>query len=521
MASKYIIASDLGSQSVKTAIYDTEGHAIGTYSQDTKIHTLGPNALVYYGDEFYQITTENIRFLVKKTKINPKEVAVISFSGMGGGILGVDENWKPTSEYTNPIDCRDQSCFSEVMKKHRDLIRSKSATGSPMAANKIVWLKKSYPEIYKKSKKFMIVTQYVQGKLAYTKTKDAFWENTSSAFTGLADVENIHWSDEICNALEIDTDKLPRLIDPTDIIGTLTKAAAEDCSLIEGLPIAAGAYDKPCDTLGSGSNEIGSIVDNAATYPAITVCVDGFTSDMKHKTLECHPSAIKDLWLLETYITGGGLTHKWFSDNFCNEEKTRAEKTGTSMYHLLDEEASKIPPGAEGLLFIPHLCGRATPCDPEVRGQWVGFTWTHKREHFYRSILESIAYEHACSLKIVTDNYPNIAFNKVIVLGGGASSSLWNQIKADVLGFPYIRLNREDFATLGAAIIGGKAVGLFEDMQATAKSFSHAQEKYFPRNEIHNYYKNYIDVYNRIFKDLKHVYNQLYQISSLPIPKGS
>ncbi|MCK5569642.1 MAG: hypothetical protein KAJ15_07985 [Spirochaetes bacterium] len=518
MADKYIIASDLGSQSVKTAIYDIEGRSIGTFTQDTKIHTKGHGALVYYGDEFYQLTTENIRFLVKKLKINPKYVAAMSFSGMGGGIIGVDENWTPTSEYTNPLDCRDQPCFSKVMLKYGDLIRSKSATGSPMAANKIVWLKETYPEKYKKSKKFMIVTQYVQGKLAGTKIKDAFWENTSSAFTGLADVERFQWSDEICKALEIDIDKLPKLINPTDIIGTLTKEAATDCGLIEGVQIVAGAFDKPCDTLGSGSNEVGSIVDNAATYPAITVCVDKFTSDMEHKTLECHPSAIKGLWLLETYITGGGLTHKWFRDNFCIEEKISAEKTGTNVYNLLDEKASKIPPGAEGLLFIPHLSGRATPYDPEIRGLWVGFTWTHGREHFYRSILESIAYEHACSIKVVINNYPNIVFNQVTVLGGGSVSGLWNQIKADVLGLPYIRLNRGDFATLGAAIIGGKAVGLFKDMQATAKRFSEIHEKYQPKTEIHNYYLHYIDTYNKMFKDLKNVYNQLYQLSSLPIP---
>lgn len=517
MAGKYIIASDLGSQSIKTAIYDTEGRLLGTSNMDTKIHTVGPGALVYQGDEFYQKTAENIKHVLKPSTINPKDVAVLSFTGMGGGIIGIDEKWKPTSEYTNPLDSRDQPYFQESMAKHSDLIRAKSGTGSPMGANKIVWLKKVYPEIYKKTKKFFMVTQYVQGKLAGTSFRNAFWEYTSPALSGLADTTNYRWSEEICEALEIDIEKMPKIVNPTDIIGTLTKEAAQDCGLIEGIPIVAGAFDKPCDQLGSGSNEAGSIVDNAATYPAITVCVDKFKMDMKHRTLECGPSSIKGLWMVMTYITGGGLTHKWFRDTFCNVEKDDAEKSGGSAYEILDKKASRLPPGSEGLLFVPHLAGRATPSDPEVRGLWVGFTWTHGREHFYRSILEGIAYEHTCSLNAVKDNYAHIKFGRVTVLGGGSVSSLWNQIKSDVLGLPYIRLNRDDFTTLGAAIIGGKAVGLFDDMNTTSKKFLKVQDKTEPQSKRHEQYKNYVEAYAKLYKDIKPVYSRLSHIKQLPV----
>lgn len=513
MAGTYIIASDLGSQSVKTSVYDTEGRKLGSCNQDTRIHTLGPGALVYDGEEFYRLTVENIRSLVHQIGIDSKDVAVISFSGMGGGVLGVDENWRPTSEYTNPIDSRDQPCFSPLMQRYGDLIRSKSGTGSPMAANKMVWFKRNHPEVYRKSKKFMIVTQYVQGKLAGTRIDDAFWENTSCGFTGLADLERIEWSDEILRSLELDETKLPRLVKPTEIIGRLTREAAADCGLAPGIPIAAGAFDKPCDTLGSGSNEPGNVVDNAATYPAITACVDRFTPDMKHRTLECHPSAIAGIWMLDSYITGGGLTHKWFVDTFCAEQKARAEREKTSVYHLLDEEAAGIPPGAEGLLFVPHLNGRATPCDPEVRGLWIGFTWSHRRPHFYRALLESVAYEHAAAMRAAKDHHPNIEFNRATVLGGGAESRLWNRIKSDVLGVPYARLDREDLATLGAAIIGGKAVGLFSDMQATARGFSRVREKYEPNAASHERYERCLDAYMGLFQDLKPTFGRLYRMA--------
>jgi len=509
LSCKYIIATDLGSQSIKTAIYDIEGRLLGSTTKATIIRKLGPGALVYSGDDFYSGTVENIRNVVEISGIEPKDIASLVFTGMGGGIIGVDENWNPTMEYTNPLDSRDQPYFIEIMSEHSDLIRQKSGTGSPMGANKILWVKNEHPDIYKSTKKFMMVTQYIQGKLIGSIHKEAFWEKTSVPLSGLTDAANNIWSEDICKSLSIDIDKLPRIIPSTEIIGSLKKEPARVCGLMEGIPVIAGAYDKPCDLLGSGSNVVGNIVDNAATYPALTACVDRFKADMKYKTLECSPSAIQGKWIAMTYIVGGGLTHRWFRDEFCSIDNDKLNNVKDTIYRDLDKKASLIPPGSEGILFIPHLSGRATPSDPEVRGAWAGFTWTHKREHFYRSILEAIAYDHACSLDAIKENYPHISFKQVIVIGGGAESSLWNQIKANVLGLKYLKLAREDTTTLGAAIIGGKAVGIFDDMKETSDKFVNIEDVKHPSIDRHNIYRSYVNSYKKIFKDLKPVYERL------------
>ena len=155
------------------------------------------------------------------------------------------------------------------------------------------------------------------------------------------------------------------------------------------------------------------------------------------------------------YISGGGLTHRWFRDQFASDELKQAEAEGVSPYHLLDAEAASLAPGSEGLLFIPHLVGRACPADSDVRGAWIGFTWTYTRAHFYRALLESIAYDFAQALEIVRAYFPDAAFSEVRVIGGGAKSPLWNQIKADVLGLPYVRLQREDVARSAAPLWPG------------------------------------------------------------------
>lgn len=507
MTKKYIIATDLGSQSTKTSIYDETGSIVGTLNQYTHIIDEGFGGLVYNGDEAYKQTTDNIRNLVELTKINPVTVEAISFSGMGGGIIGVDQEWNPTMKYSNPIDTRDHKHFLKMMKKNGKLIRSVSGTGNPMGANKVVWVKEEFPNIYKRTRKFMMLTQYVQGKFCAFKADDAIWEFASIALSGMADSKNYKWSDDICKAIDIDINKLPKVVEPTEIIGKLSKRAALDCGLVQGIPVIAGSFDKVCDTVGSGSNEVGFLVDNAATYPALLTTVDRFLPDIEFRRLECHPSAEKDKWLTHTYIVGGGLSHNWFKKEFIGEG--RFKKDNRNILEILDEKAFKLPPGSYGLLFFPHLGGRVTPFEPNARGIWAGFTWSHSVFYFYKSMLESIAFEHAITLQITRKKYPEIKYNQVRVLGGGAKSEVWNQIKSDILGIPYFSLNRSDTATLGAAIIGGKAVGIFDNLTEVTNRIIKIKKVFNPRPEYHEFYQDYVNTYYSINNDLKLIYNKL------------
>ena len=154
------------------------------------------------------------------------------------------------------------------------------------------------------------------------------------------------------------------------------------------------------------------------------------------------------------------------------------------------ERAAAVPPGADGLFFSPHLGGRICPAEPAMRGAWVGFSWGHSRDHFFRAILESIAFEYAYYLRILQELIPDLSLIEARVIGGGARSPQWNQIKADVLGVPYQRLRRTEFGTWGAAMIAGRAVGLFGDLAetATVTTEAHGQPAH-PQSEAHARYR--------------------------------
>ena len=194
----------------------------------------------------------------------------------------------------------------------------------------------------------------------------------------------------------------------------------------------------------------------------------------------------------------------------------QARREGGSPYALLDRAAAAVPPGSEKLVFLPHLCGRVCPNDSDVRGLWLGFTWAHREEHFYRSLLEGVAYEYACYLGVARELYPTLQLKEARAIGGGAVSDLWNQIKADVLGLPYVRLNRQEFGVLGSAIVAGYAVGVFDDLKTTPQRFVSTQDRIEPRPEYHEFYKGLVDVYCSLFGTLRETYRGLGRVGPPP-----
>jgi xylulokinase len=211
------------------------------------------------------------------------------------------------------------------------------------------------------------------------------------------------------------------------------------------------------------------LFDVAGTAAVLAGCTDGFVADTKNRALLTMRSVIPGLWNPLAYIAGGGIALRWYRDQFFNTSQGRTLPVNDDVYAQMITMAEAAAPGCDGLLFSPHLGGRICPASPDMRGAWVGVSWSHTQAHFARAILESIAYEYAYYLKILRELMPHLELVEARVTGGGARSTAWNQIKADVLGIPYQRLAGSEFGTWGAAMIAGKAAGLISDLAAHAE----------------------------------------------------
>jgi len=288
------------------------------------------------------------------------------------------------------------------------------------------------------------------------------------------------------------------VVKPWDIVGELTSEEAERLGLVKGIPIVAGEGDAVASSLGAGLTEPGICLDIAGTASNFYISVDTIVPDMKYKTLLHLKSVVPELWNIGAYINGGGLCLRWFRDEIAKDIKIEAEKRGIDPYKLLDEMASKVPEGSEGLFFIPHLGGRANPYNPRLRGLWMGYTWKHTIAHFYRSILEGIAYEYYHYLRILRELLRDVRITEVRCIGGGSKSLIWSQIKADILGVQYVLLNREELAALALAVIGGYAVKAFKDYKKTINEWVKPVKRIEPRSNVHEKYLQYAEFYEKL-----------------------
>ncbi len=410
--------------------------------------------------------------------------------------------------------CGCKPYIEDLEKNHSELITR--LTGCAPTCDhgpKMLWWKGERPEEYKKIAKFLVPSAYVAGRLAGLKAEDAFMDYTFLHFSGFVDAKAGVWSKQLCQTLGMDMDKLPKIVEPWHVIGEVTVSAAREFGLAPGTLIAAGAGDTAAGALGAGIVRNGMVFDTAGTASVLAGCTDQFVADVQNKALLCMRSVIPGLWNPLAYIAGGGLALRWFRDQFFNTCQSRPIEKSEDLFDRMTALAADIEPGCDGLFFSPHLGGRICPATPEMRGSWVGFSWGHTQAHFFRSVLESVAFEYDYYLHILNENISNLQLIEARVVGGGSRSLVWNQIKADVLGIPYQPLQGNEFGTWGCAMIAGYAAGIYSDLAETAEKYSKADGPALkPRSDIHSRYQSlssqYIQWQSELSLGFRTIYNQ-------------
>ncbi len=490
MKKQYLLGVDLGTSSTKSALYTTDGTLVTEASVEVPIYYPKPGVVEQENEDFYQTAAQTVNQCIQASGIDPKQVAAISFDSQMAGIGSIDENFNPATRFDSWLDMRCQPYIEQIDKQHGDLVTR--LTGCPPTCDhgpKIVWWKEERPEEYARVAKFVTPAGYVAGKMAGLKAEQAFMDYTFIHFSGLSDARNGQWSAELCAALGVDQQKLPQIVEPWRAVGEVTEVAAKDFGLAAGTVVAAGCGDTAAGALGAGIVKAGMLFDVAGTAAVLAGCTDTFVADEKNRTLLTMRSVVPGLWNPLAYIAGGGLAIRWFRDQFFNAHKGKTQQVTDKIYDEMTTLAATVPPGSDGLFFSPHLGGRICPATPEMRGSWLGFSWGHTQAHFARSVLESVAYEYAYYLNILRQLIPDLALFEARVVGGGAASPVWNQIKADVLGVPYQPLQGNEFGSWGSAMIAGKTAGIFDNLITVASE--HARPASAPLSPDPDNYATY------------------------------
>jgi len=485
--SKYIIASDIGGSGTKSMAYDISNNEVSeTAFCESNIYHPKPDVTIQKSKEIYDSVIQSIKKLVNSNNVESKNIEAIIVDGQQGGIMWIDEKHKPISEYDSWMDNRYAKYVKTLKIKCGNRIFKKAGTNNVIHAPKILWWKENNPNLLKKAKKMVIPATFVGGLLAGLYGEEGYIENTSLGFSGLTNKEQNEWDQEICKELDIPIDLLPEIKKPDEIIGYLSKEAANSLGIQEGIPIIAGVGDFPAAGLGAGIVEEGMAGDIAGTASLFFTGIKSKKPD-EEEILRFVRSPIRGLWYAFAFMTGGGCL-RWYRDNFFGNYKK-------DIYEVLNEKIGDVPLGCNGLKFFPYIGGRHHPLGVNHKGGWLGIKWSHSKEDFYRAILESIAFEYRKFLN---------KFNKITDIhdvkgfGGGVSSDIWNQIKSNVLNLEYKVLQEHECSLLGSVIVAGKAIGKYDDMTSKAIEFNNVKTKYLPdKNDVveyEKYYERYFEI---------------------------
>jgi len=362
-------------------------------------------------------------------------------------------------------------------------------------AAKILWLKRHEPEIFKKTFKFLLIEDY----FIYRLTGSFVSEGSLLCSTTYWDIRKKNWWGEMLDFLGIDEDKLPEIKEPGELIGPIKKEVASELGLSTDTLVTTGALDQACGAIGVGNIKPGIISENIGAALAICATVNEPFVD-PNKKMPCHYHGLPDTYMAHTFTTGG-MVLRWFRDKFCQEEKSVAERIGEDSYNILGAEAAKIPPGSEGLIFLPHLQGAMAPeVNPKAKGVLYGFTLRHTKAHVIRAIMESLAAAIRRNIDALEDL--GIKVSEIRSLGGGARSKLWSQIKADLTECPLVTTEYEDAACLGAAILAGTATGVWSSVKEAVEKVVRLKNRFNPREETRELYRKFYKMYVKLYEDL-------------------
>ncbi|MFA9379442.1 MAG: FGGY-family carbohydrate kinase [Acetanaerobacterium sp.] len=484
---KYLLGIDIGTQSTRAALVSEQGVVFALATEPSKLHRQSGGQVWQEPEQMYADCLTTIKAVMLQADIDPRDVCSICIDGQMAGVMGIDTEGRAVTPYDSWLDQRCEGYWQPI--KDYGEQRVISITGAPVTyahGPKILWWKYERPEVYARIHRFVMPAAYLTMRMCALKGKDAFIDHTYLHFTGFADTKNRAWSPELLDAFGVDPNKMPRIVRPWDIAGTLSREAADACLLREGIPMVCGCGDTAACALGAGVTAPGTMFDVAGTASVFACATDTYAPDTEHKTILYARSVLEDLYMPMAYLSGGGMCLRWFRDTVLGEKLS---------YHELDEMAASVACGSDALLFLPYFSGRVCPQDASAFGAWLGLSWQHGPAQMYRSIIESIAYEYHIYLDILRSRLPIATDAHVLSIGGGAISPIMNQIKADVLGLPVSTLKNTDHGALGCAVIAGYGVGLYPDIAAAVKRLTHINSTCAVDAQSHSRYAPFYEAY--------------------------
>ena len=454
-----LIGIDVGTTAVKAVAVDEMGRLLAEADVEQPISVPRPGWSEQHPETWWRSTEDAISIVMDAIRRLPDAVDVraVGLSGQMHSSVFLDRSGaviRPAllwNDVRTTDQCREMTAALGLNGLRRT-VGNLALEG--FTAPKLLWLRENEPASYDRLRTLLLAKDYIRYKL----TGEFATEPSDAAGTLLFDVHRRRWSDDVLSALGISPELLPTVVGSTDVSGAVTPSVARDLGLPPSTPVIGGGADNAAGAVGSGVVVPGRVQSSIGTSGALVTPVGRPRVDrqMRLHTF-CH--SVPDLWYLMGVVLSAGNSLRWLRDILAESGKTS--------YEQLTNEAAAVPPGSDGLLFLPYLTGERTPHnDSNARGVFFGLHLGHTRAHLVRAVMEGVTFALRDSLELMRAMVESIP--QVRAIGGGARSPLWRQMQADIFGTPVLSLGDATGPAYGAAIMAAVGVGLFDSIEQAA-----------------------------------------------------
>jgi xylulokinase len=503
---------DVGTTGTRVVIVRPDGHVVGAATGDHEpMRMPKPGWAEQSPEDWWQASLLAVRAALSEAGLKGSDIAALGFSGQMHGVVLLDKAFTVLRPSLIWCDQRSQAQCDWITQKVGldrliQFVSNPALTG--FSAPKLLWVRDNEPQVFERAAHFLLPKDFVRFRM----TGEFATDVSDASGTLLFDVTNRRWSRQILTALEIDASLLPRAYESPEITGEITRETAVLTGLSAGTPVVGGAGDQAASAVGNGIVLPGLTSATLGTSGVIFAYTDSPRLDPQGRIHTfCH--AVPGKWHVMGVTQGAGLSLRWFRDQFAPSETWYARNTDADPYELLIRQAERVPPGSDGLLWLPYLMGERTPhLDALARGMWFGLTAAHTRGHMIRSILEGVAFSLRDSLEIFKEI--GIPVEQIRASGGGSRSFLWRQIQADVFGKELVTLRTSEGSALGAALLAGVGAKNYSSIEESAHAAIEIRERLAPRPENVEIYDRYYQVYRHLYPAVRELAHTLARLGT-------
>ena len=425
----------------------------------------------------------------------------ICVSSFGESCAFLDKNDRsviPTMLYDDPRGDLEAEQLTEKLGG-RNIYRISGHRPSAMyTLPKMIWANRHLPGTIVRLDKVLPIASFI----IYCLTGEEVSDPSLASRTMMLDIEKLSWNPELLAEAGIKEQVMPRIGEIGEIAGTLKKSVAEELRLPYSTKIIIGAHDQIVAAIGAGVLSPGLAVNGSGSVESINPI---FGKVLKPSLLYNNNYAkvpmLKDRFVTYAFIFTGGVLLQWFLDNFTGAQKQLAEAQGRSIFAYLDAIGKE---GPTGILVLPHFSGAATPyMNADAKGALLGLTLEHGVGDIYKALQEGICYESALNMELLAQS--GIKINNLRIVGGGAKSRRWNQMKSDIYGIPCTTLRGEEAGAIGSAMLAGVAINKFDSLEQAVTELIKEEETFIPRKKYSEQYACYFARYKKIYKAINKI----------------